>query len=177
MFQRLDDPVVLAVELVNTWDELEDLPERLRDTDNLRRLCVRHGFQSEAERATERDLEAARDLRGRLRAAFEVEDETTAVGVLNEILRESDAKPQLAREGGAWRLRWMGEPLDVLASTAATSLLEAIRDDGWQRFGTCAGAPCCCVFVDRSRNRSRRYCSSLCADRVAQAAHRRRQGR
>jgi predicted RNA-binding Zn ribbon-like protein len=54
------------------------------------------------------------------------------------------------------------------------SLLEAIRDDGWDRFGICAGAPCCCVFVDRSKNRSRRFCSDLCADRVAQALHRER---
>jgi len=104
-----------------------------------------------------------------------VENEKTAVGFLNQILRGSNAKPQLAHVGDAWRLRWVGAPVDVLASTAAMSLLEAIRDHGWERFGICAAAPCCCVFVDRSRNRSRRYCSSLCADRVAQAAYRRRQ--
>jgi predicted RNA-binding Zn ribbon-like protein len=174
MFQRSDDPVALAVDLVNTWDELEDPPELLRDTAVLQRFLRRHGFESEAEQAAEGDLEPTRALRDRLRATFEVDDEQTAVGLLNQVLLESDAKPQLARGEDSWRLRWVGAPLDVLASTAATSLLEAIRDDGWQRFGICAGAPCCCVFVDRSRNRSRRYCSSLCADRVAQAAYRRR---
>ena len=43
------------------------------------------------------------------------------------------------------------------------------------RFGRCAGTPCRCAFVDRSRNRTRRYCcSTLCADRVAQAHYRAR---
>jgi len=174
MFQRLDDPVALAVQLVNTWDELEDPPELLRDVGVLQRVLAKYGFAAEAEDATRADLEAARALRDRLRATFEVEDEETAVGFLNDILRESEATPQLVQEGGGWRLRWVGSSYDVLASTSAASLLEAIRDDGWERFGICAGAPCCCVFVDRSRNRSRRYCSSLCADRVAQAAYRRR---
>jgi predicted RNA-binding Zn ribbon-like protein len=174
MFQRLDDPVALAVQLVNTWDELEDPPELLRDVGVLRRVLDRYGFAEEAQRATTADLDAARALRDRLRATFEVEDEEAAVGFLNEILRESEATPQLVQERGGWRLRWVGSSYDVLASTSAASLLEAIRDDGWERFGICAAAPCCCVFVDRSRNRSRRYCSSLCADRVAQAAYRRR---
>ena len=174
MFQRSDDPVALAVELVNTWDELEDPPELLVEIDVLRRLFRRHGSEREALQVRERDLDGARVLRERLRAAFEVEDEGRAVGLLNGILLGSEAKPQLERVDESWRLRWLGAPLDVLASTAATSLLEAIRDDGWERFGICAAAPCCCVFVDRSRNRSRRYCSTLCADRVAQAAYRRR---
>jgi predicted RNA-binding Zn ribbon-like protein len=175
MFQRPDDPVALAVELVNTWDELEDPPELLREIGVLRRVFRRHRFESEARRATEHDVDGARALRDRLRATFEVDAEERAVAFLNLILRASDAKPQLEHEGGAWRLRWVGAPLDVLASTTAMSLLETIRDDGWERFGICAAAPCCCVFVDRSRNRSRRYCSTLCADRVAQAAYRRRQ--
>jgi predicted RNA-binding Zn ribbon-like protein len=168
MFQPPDDPVAFAVALVNTWDELEDPPELLRDAAVLRRFLARHRFEREPE------LEEVRGLRDRLRAAFEVDDEPSAVDVLNGILLGSEAKPQLVGGSGAWQLRWVGRPLDVLASTAATSLLEAIRVDGRERFGICAADPCCCVFVDRSRNRSRRYCSSLCADRVAQAAHLRR---
>jgi predicted RNA-binding Zn ribbon-like protein len=174
MFQRPDDPVALAVALVNTWDELEEPPELLRDVPVLQRVLQRHGFESEAQQVTERDLDGARKLRDRLRTAFEVDRAEIAVGFLNQILDGSEAKPQLTRDDHAWRLRWYGAPLDVLASTTAMSLLEAIRDDGWERFGVCAAAPCCCVFVDRSRNRSRRYCSTLCADRVAQAAYRRR---
>ena len=71
-------------------------------------------------------------------------------------------------------MKWAGPVADSLAATTAMSLLEAIRDDGWERFGICAGAPCCCVFVDRSKNRTRRFCCSLCADRVAQSLYRAR---
>ena len=175
MFQKADDPVALAVDLVNTWDELEELPELLHDLATLRRFLERHGLR--ARSTTRSDLARVRALRDSLRATFEVADEERAVRQLNRVLHESRARPRLERRAGTWRLAWTGPVVDVLASTAAMSLIEAIRDDGWERFGTCAGAPCCCVFVDRSKNRSRRYCSDLCADRVAQAAHRaRRQG-
>jgi predicted RNA-binding Zn ribbon-like protein len=177
VFQRPSDAVALAVDLVNTWDELEKQPELLRDVAALQGFLERRGYQDEAQRVTGRDVVAAHNLRGRLRVAFEVEGEETAVECLNAILSGSDAKPQVERAGDRWRVRWVGSAVDVLASTAAMSLLEAIRDDGWERFGICAGAPCCCVFVDRSRNLSRRFCSNLCADRVAQAAYRLRRRR
>lgn len=174
VFQRPDDPVALAVDIANTWDELAQPPELLRDVALLRRFLARRGFEAEARRCGERELDGVRALRDRLRATFEVADEEAAVKALNAVLRESSATAQLERAGRGWRFRYVGPLLDVLASTTASSLLEAIRTDGWQRFGVCAASPCCCVFVDRSRNRSRRYCSDLCADRVAQAAYRAR---
>jgi predicted RNA-binding Zn ribbon-like protein len=172
MFQKAGDPVALAVDLVNTWDELEPDPELLRDAAALKRLLVRHGY--EAPRVGSRDLTHARALRDALRAAFTARDEATAVRALNGVLAGSAAKPQFARSGKEWGVRWVGRVSDSVATATAMSLLEAIRDDGWGRFGICAGAPCCCVFVDRSKNRSRRFCSDLCADRVAQALHRAR---
>ena len=176
MFQKDDDPVRLAVDLVNTWDTLEAEPELLRDAASLRRFLGRRGF-SPSVRAGSRELAEVRDLRGSLRAAFTAGDEDEAVRELNGVLRQSGAKPQFVRHAGEWRLEWSGRLTDTIASATAMSLLEAIRTDGWERFGLCAGAPCCCVFVDRSKNRSRRFCSDLCADRVAQALHRRRAAR
>jgi predicted RNA-binding Zn ribbon-like protein len=173
MFQKEHDPVRVAVDLVNTWDLLEADPELLRDTATLKRFLARRNL-SAASRATSRDLAEVRRLRGELRTAFEAADESAAVRALNAILGRTSAKPQFELDDGAWVLRWAGRVPDVLAAQAAMSLLEAIRDDGWERFGICAGAPCCCVFVDRSKNRSRRFCSELCADRVAQSLHRAR---
>ena len=172
MFQKAGDPVVLAVDLINTWDELEPDPELLRDVAALKRFLARHGC--EVPRLSSRDLAQARALRGALRAAFTARDEEAAVRELNGVLARSAAKPQFQRSGDEWGVRWVGRISDSVATAAAMSLLEAIRDDGWDRFGICAGAPCCCVFVDRSKNRSRRFCSDLCADRVAQALHRER---
>ena len=174
VFQRPEDPVALAVDVVNSWDELADPPELLQDVQTLRRFLARRGFEAEAKRAGARELAEVRALRGRLRAPFEGPDEETAVVRLNQVLRETRAVRQLERAGRTWRFVFVGPLVDVLAATTASSLLEAIRSDGWDRFGMCAGSPCCCVFVDRSRNRSRRYCSDLCADRVSQAAYRSR---
>jgi predicted RNA-binding Zn ribbon-like protein len=144
----------------------------LRDAPTLKRFLARHGY--EPRRLSSRDLAEARALRDALRAAFTARDEDTAVRELNGVLAGSAAKPQFQRSGEEWGVRWVGRVSDSVATAAAMSLLEAIRDDGWDRFGICAGAPCCCVFVDRSKNRSRRFCSDLCADRVAQALHRER---
>jgi predicted RNA-binding Zn ribbon-like protein len=173
MFQKDDDPVRLAVDLVNTWDELEADPELLRGPASLRRFLERHDFRPPV-RARGRDVEELRAVRDSLRAAFTSGDEETAVRELNAVLRKSEAKPQFVRSDGDWRVEWTGRLTDRIASATAMSLLEAIGADGWERFGICAGAPCCCVFVDRSKNKSRRFCSDLCADRVAQALHRQR---
>jgi predicted RNA-binding Zn ribbon-like protein len=173
MFQKAGDPVALAVDLVNTWDELNDDPELLVDVATLKRFLARRGYEH-ALRVSGRDLVEVRSLRDSLRAAFDAESEEEAVRELNGILGRSGAKPQLERTSEGWRISWTGGLVESVASSTAMSLLEAIRDDGWQRFGICAGAPCCCVFVDRSKNRSRRFCSELCADRVAQALHRAR---
>lgn len=176
-FQSPDDPVALAVDLANTWDTLEPDPELLRDPASLKRFLIRQGY-ARAPRTDGGDLAQVRAVRDALRAAFAAETEDRAVRQLNRILGQSSAKPQLVSDGGRWRVKWLGTIADSLAATAAMSLLEAIRDDGWERFGMCAGAPCCCVFVDRSKNRTRRFCSSLCADRVAQSLYRaRRRGR
>jgi predicted RNA-binding Zn ribbon-like protein len=174
-FQSPDDPVALAVDLANTWDTLEPDPELLRDVASLKRFLTRHGY-GRAPRVVARDLDRVRAARDSLRAAFSAGDEERAVRELNRILSQTTAKPQLVPEGENWQLKWAGPIADSLAATAAMSLLEAIRDDGWERFGMCAGAPCCCVFVDRSKNRTRRFCCSLCADRVAQSLYRARRG-
>lgn len=171
------DSIGLAVGLVNTWDVLNDPPELLRDVERLRVLLRWFELGEAAEKASERDLPAVRRVRDRLRHAFEAERAETAVSELNALAREAGAVPQLERRDGGWAFQY-GAGRRALASELAgrtsVALLEVVEREGWNRFGLCAAAPCCCVFVDRSRNRSRRYCCSLCADRATQAAARRR---
>lgn len=177
-FQKHGDPAELAVDLVNTWDTLETDPELLRDVSALRRFLDRHGLEREAQLAGEQDLRQVRAVRDRIRGAFEAADDESAVELLNGIARDAGAIPQLERSEGGWRFHYAPAATslaDSLAAATALTLLEIVRTDGWDRFGVCDGSPCCCVYVDRSRNRSRRYCTQLCADRVTQAAYRRRQ--
>jgi len=175
--EQRGDGAAIAVDLVNSWDEY-DRPPELLDLRWLRRWLEWHGFTRLAEQAGEEDVERARALRGRLAAAFDAADPDEAVEILNGVVAELGTPPRLERAGRGWLLRaWPEEDeagLDAAVARGALGLLEAIRDLGWARFGRCAGAPCRCVFVDRSRNRSRRFCCAMCSDRIAQAAYRRR---
>lgn len=169
--------VALAVDLVNSWDELVEPPELLRDVDWLRHWLGWHGFAAAAASLRAEDVAAARELRSRLAEAFDAGSEDEAVAALNDLLAAHGRPPRLERANGRWRLRqWpdASEGLAFAAAYCALGLLEAIRDLGWDRFGRCDAAPCGCAYVDRTRNRSRRYCCALCADRVAQSRYRRR---
>jgi predicted RNA-binding Zn ribbon-like protein len=168
--------VALAVDLLNSWDELEPEPDLLSPR-WLRRYLEFHGLVDAAARVSEDDVAEARELRERLRRGFDAASEEEGVAALNAILRDLGEPPQLEREGRTWQFRYgrrEGKAIEVVGPSAALGLLEAIREHGLDRFGHCSAAPCRCVFVDRSRNRSRRYCCELCADRANQAASRRR---
>lgn len=172
------DAVGLAVGLVNTWDLLADPPDVIRDVPQIARWMRLHeepGLEEAAQRLTRSDLDRLRTVRDRLRQAFEARNEAEAVAALNGLVFETAAVPQLSAETRTWAyIPRSKRASDFVAAIAAIGLLEAIQTDGWERFGICAGAPCRCVYVDRSRNRSRTYCCQLCADRVNQAAYRRR---
>jgi predicted RNA-binding Zn ribbon-like protein len=173
------DALGLAVGLVNTWDELEDPPEIIRDVPQIARWLRLHeepGIDAIAAGLTPADLGRLKDVRSRIRVAFEAASETEAVDALNAVLRETEAVPQLSSETGRWEyLVPSGRASDSVAALCAMGVLEAIRDGAWPRFGICSGNPCRCVYVDRSKNRSRTYCSQACADRRNAAAYRRRQ--
>jgi predicted RNA-binding Zn ribbon-like protein len=175
------DAVGLAVGLVNTWDLLADPPDLIRDVPQIARWLRLHeepGLEEAAARLTSSDLNRLRDVRDRLRRAFEAANEGEAVSLLNELLLETAAVPQLSAETRTWEyVPASKRAADVVAAVSAQGLLEAIRTAGWERFGICAGMPCRCVYVDRSRNRSRAYCCQLCAERVNKAAYRRRKAR
>lgn len=169
--------LALAVDLVNTWDELEPEPDLIEGVADVRTWLTWHGLDRAARDAGEQDVDAVRALRTRFDAVFDAKDEAEAARLLNDLAGEYATAPQLERDGEGWRLRtWPDERdgLRFVAAYATAGLLDAFRTHGWARFGRCAGSPCRCAFVDRSRNRSRRYCTTLCGDRVAQASYRAR---
>jgi predicted RNA-binding Zn ribbon-like protein len=179
--ERLFEPsdgMAFVVRLLNSWDELEPEPELLRDPSVGARLLRRHGFDDAAARMDEKELEALRELRTQVQAAWDASDDDEAVSLLNELLADARAHPALVRDDrGVWAYRWdaPGLPASAFApGLCATALLDEVRTHGRRRLGTCVAAPCRCAFVDRSRSHTRRYCCDLCADRANQAARRRR---
>ena len=63
---------------------------------------------------------------------------------------------------------------DRMAVDAAMAFADLIRFEELARLRYCAAADCDNVMVDLSKNRSRRFCSLTCANRVNVAAYRSR---
>jgi predicted RNA-binding Zn ribbon-like protein len=172
------DGMGFVVGLLNTWDELEPDPELLTDQADVAFLLRRHGFADAAERTDDAELAALRSLRTRIRAAWEAGTPAEAAELLNALLDECGVHPRLSLESGAGLVfRWDRPGLrgrDFLPGLAAYAVLEELRDHGSGRLGICVAGPCRCVYVDTSKNRTRRYCCTKCADRTNAAAYRAR---
>jgi predicted RNA-binding Zn ribbon-like protein len=123
------------------------------------------------------ELESVRALRGPLRELLTASRDE-AVRIVNRILTERDARPQLVRhDGWDYHLHATGPdtPLaDRIAVETAMAMVDVIRADELDRLSICADDTCDGVVVDLSRNRSRRFCSTACGNRVAAAAYRAR---
>jgi predicted RNA-binding Zn ribbon-like protein len=102
-----------------------------------------------------------------------------AAFVVNELMSKAGARPQLdpLPEGG-WHVHFHGMD-DTLATgwTAgcATGLALAIGSNLAGRLGICEADRCDRVYVDTSRNSSKRFCSVACQNRTKAAAFRARQ--
>ena len=132
----------------------------------------------EAPRApTEEDVEGLRRLRARVRLVMEG-SEKEAEEALHEIVAEASVRPQVTLSQGEWHLGYVctAEGLvDRVAAIVVAGLAAALVESGRERFGICSKEGCRDVYVDASKNRSRRYCSDSCSNRANVAAFRARQ--
>ncbi|WP_051365983.1 CGNR zinc finger domain-containing protein [Hamadaea tsunoensis] len=167
----------LAVALCNTYDLLDDPPDRLRP-ESLPRLADRLDWPELAGLAGR--LSEVRRVRTALYAVFADPDPAAKIEALNGLLAEYKAELRLipAYDGGAPRLGATGGegPVGRLAVACAGALARVVADGGADRVRTCVADPCRCVYVDRTRANRQRYCCELCNDRMASAAYRRRRG-
>jgi len=172
------DGLGFVVGLLNTWDELEPDPELITDHADAAFLLRRHGFADAAALVDDAEIKALRSLRSRVRDAWETATPEAAADRLNALLGQCAVHPWLVAEDGAGLVfRWDRPGLrgrDFLPGLAAFALLEELRAHGAERLGVCVAGPCRCVYVDASKNRTRRYCCAKCADRTNAAAYRAR---
>jgi predicted RNA-binding Zn ribbon-like protein len=161
-----------AVELVNTASE----PDTLTTVAALDEYFTRWRYTGRHER-TRAELDAVRAMRPRLRELLLAERDD-AVELVNAMLAEVTLRPQLVRhEEYDWHLHAVAQddPLvDRITIETAMAMIDVIRSDEHSRLGVCADDGCDGVVLDLSRNRSRRYCSTACANRNAVAACRAR---
>jgi predicted RNA-binding Zn ribbon-like protein len=128
-------------------------------------------------RGDDAELGAVRALRPRLRTLL-TSDRDAAATLVNELLAETHALPQLARHSGYdWHIHAVAADAPVatrIAVDTAMAMVDMIRADEMSRLGICADPDCRGVVLDLSRNRSRRFCSTTCGNRAAVAAYRSR---
>ena len=108
------------------------------------------------------------------------DDDATQVGQTSELVRAvalASPRPYATDHDGELHLHYArpdAGALEQLTTTVAMGLSQVVVQHGWQRLGVCSSEGCGNVYVDTSRNASRRYCSNTCASRSTVAAYRAR---
>ena len=116
-----EEALVAATALVNT-DDIDG--DKLPDISALDAFIARYGWTGRREH-TDAELRAVRELRSRLRRIWET-DEAGVVEVVNGLLRESRALPQLVRHGD--------EPYHVHATSPDAPLAERLAVEAAMAF-------------------------------------------
>jgi predicted RNA-binding Zn ribbon-like protein len=116
-----------------------------------------------------------------LRVVFDAVDAGAvdeAASHVNALLAATGARPQLDRhDGEPWHLHFHGQTDGVAqgwAAGCATGLAVVLGTELYNRLGVCTAPRCDRVYVDVSRNGTRRFCSTSCQNRVKAAVFRAR---
>ncbi len=162
-----------AADLVNTGRGRVDELVTLADLDKFVRTWQWSGSRTHDLA----ELESVQALRPRLERIWEV-DEDEAVRIVNGLLREFRALPQLVEHDG-WQYHLHATSPDAplaerMAVEAAMAFVDVIRGKEMDRLRVCAADDCRDVLVDLSKNRSRRFCGTSCSNRTNVAAYRAR---
>jgi predicted RNA-binding Zn ribbon-like protein len=148
-----------------------------RDAELLRRAAERR-----SQRAA-RIYRWALDLRAVLHRIFSAvasgtSPQTTDLAALNRALEQGLAKSKLVPGGDGFTWAWAGKEnaLERVLWPVVWSAAELLTSEKLGRVGQCAGDSCGWLFLDTSRNRSRRWCEMAhCGNRAKARRHYQRQ--
>ncbi|TXK20030.1 CGNR zinc finger domain-containing protein [Homoserinibacter sp. GY 40078] len=157
-------------------DASESGDDELATTEQLRGLLARWKFTGRVD-ADAHELAEVRAARDRAREVWGVGDEQTVTWV-NAILEDAHAVPQLVdHDGLGWHIHAVdsGAPLaERILVEAAIGLIDVVRSGRTDRLRACEADDCEGLFVDLSKNGSKRFCSTRCGNRMAVRAYRAR---
>ncbi|MBF4770069.1 CGNR zinc finger domain-containing protein [Nocardioides agariphilus] len=161
-----------AVSLVNSAEP----PDTLTSLPELEAFWTTFGYTGRHDR-DEAELAAVRALRPRLRELLTA-NRDDAVALVNGLLEQADATPQLVRHDELdWHLHVVDpdRPMaERITAETAMAMIDVIRADEMSRLGVCAQDDCESIVLDLSRNRSKIFCGTTCSNRAAVAAYRAR---
>jgi predicted RNA-binding Zn ribbon-like protein len=126
---------------------------------------------------TPRDAAAVARTSGLIRQVAVAGTEPEVKERLNALLTLASPRPYATDHDGELHLHYArpdASVLEQLTTTVAMGLSQVVVQHGWRRLGVCSAEGCDDVYVDTSRNASRRYCSNTCASRSTVAAYRAR---
>lgn len=124
------------------------------------------------------EVAAVEEIAELVRAVALADSEAAVKDRLNALLAPASPKPYATDHDGQLHLHYArpdAGALEQLTTTVAMGLSQVVVQHGWRRLGVCSAEGCGNVYVDTSRNASRRYCSNTCASRSTVAAYRARQ--
>jgi hypothetical protein len=150
--------------------------DELSTPQQLTALIDLYGYTGRVDR-DDAELDEVRGARGLLRKVWTLHRDE-AVTEVNAMLRSAKALPQLVtHDGYDWHMHAtapdapLAERIRVEASLA---LIDVIRMDEMDRLRVCGADDCAGLFLDLSRNGSKRFCSVRCGNRVNMIAFRER---
>jgi predicted RNA-binding Zn ribbon-like protein len=182
-----DTVVRVAVALVNLLTEGEDRSRKYLPPNGAERAARLNAvLRSAGGRAEVTEAEAgafgsvAADLRG-VFTAVAAGDIDGAAHRVNDMLAATGAHPALERhDGEPWHIHFHSADetsrVKGWAAGCATGLAIVLGGELYERLGVCTAPHCDRVYVDTSRNGSRRFCSTACQNRVKAAVFRERRG-
>ena len=167
-----------VVDLLNTAPD-SDTPDALPDLAALTAFVERNNI-SGVNQLTEADLVAVRAVRDHFAQIFAASDDRGAAELVNALVAQAGTTPQLTdHDGYDWHVHYFAPDASVadhLAADGGMALGFLLVGGERERLRRCAAPNCRRAFIDLSRNRSRRYCSSrTCGNRLHVAAYRARQ--
>jgi predicted RNA-binding Zn ribbon-like protein len=186
---------VLCLDFANTWgDRGRPETDRLRDYSDLLAFAQQAEMLTAGDEAgltgqAERDAQAAtaalalaRSLRETLYRTFSTvaaarAPEAADLERLNAVLPEALSHLRLERRGTDFIWAWAAQenPLEAPLWPILRSAAELLTSEERQRVRECDGSACTWLFLDHSRNRSRRWCSmETCGNRAKAHRHYRR---
>jgi predicted RNA-binding Zn ribbon-like protein len=182
---HLDAIVTVAVELVNMLTPGEAhgrgyLPPEGQELAGLATAALRAG-RPDTREVSPAEATALSDFAWALRLVFD--DVSTgrldqAAEQVNGLLAQTGARPMLDKhDDDPWHLHFHGAEDSLVtgwSAGCATGLAVVLGSDLHGRLGICTADRCDRVYVDTSKNGTRRFCSTACQNRVKAAAFRER---
>jgi predicted RNA-binding Zn ribbon-like protein len=182
----------LSLSLVNSlwWRRSEEPIEQLHEYADVLMTVARSGWLKPEVRAAievqarkrptqaRRQLTAVLDLRGVLHTTFATvaaggQPAPDLLGLIQQAAAPGLAELRLSPAAGSgYQLGWTRPTLELPLQQLAVSAMLLLSSAELDRVKQCPGSTCGWVFLDESRNRSRRWCDSReCGNRERVRAH------